>query len=85
MNGQLERIRQDSATVRMVQIQPYTMVEVSWRGESGYGFAKCNPRDAWSAELGRTIAIGRAQKAIANRLHKEGTIHQELFGPSTVC
>ena len=55
-----------------VQKRPYTMItlKATFEGHAyhGVGFAKCCPRDEWDAELGRKIAIGRAEAEVARQI-----------------
>ena len=51
------------------QRQPYTMCELTYRGEVGIGFTKVCYPDKWSAEHGRRLSL---QKAVSHLWEQKG-------------
>jgi hypothetical protein len=50
---------------------PYTYVELCYKGITGEGFAKRHPNDGANETLGSNIAFGRALHEIACAIYEE--------------
>lgn len=79
MNKQLEQmVSEDAVLADCLQVCPQTFMRLSYdppkRGKRlyGFGYACCMASDVWDAELGQTIARGRAVKQIVQQIEARG-------------
>ena len=65
-------VAKNTKVKRKLQSFPHTMVIMTceWDGHAftASGHSECGPRDKWDKDLGMTVAVGRARKALVDKI-----------------
>lgn len=66
-------------TVQDFEIGPFTIIELAFQGYSGVGISRRSEADERNEKLGKSIALGRAQRVLLSKINKDSNTQREVL------